>query len=64
MAILATVRCKNMKASVAFYTGVLDFERVDGSSDEDLVDPCSACCRATGIVCSYPATLATGNLGR
>ena len=38
MAILATVRCRNMKASLAFYTGVLDFERVGG--DDDLVDPC------------------------
>ena len=38
MAIIATVRCKNMKASLAFYTGVLDFQRVDG--DEELTDPC------------------------
>ena len=37
MAILATVRCRNMKASLAFYTGVLDFERVEG--DDDLADP-------------------------
>lgn len=37
MAILTTVRCKNMKVSLAFYTGVLDFERVGG--DNDLTDP-------------------------
>jgi catechol 2,3-dioxygenase-like lactoylglutathione lyase family enzyme len=37
MAILTTVRCRNMKASLAFYTGVLDFERVGG--DDDLSDP-------------------------
>jgi len=37
MAIIPTVRCKNMKTSVAFYTGVLDFESVGG--DEDLADP-------------------------
>ena len=37
MAILTTVRCRNMKASLAFYTGVLDFERVEG--DDDLADP-------------------------
>src|SRR6266404_379588 len=37
MAILATVRCRNMRTSLAFYTGVLDFERVD--SDDDLADP-------------------------
>ena len=37
MAIIPTVRCKNMKASVVFYTGVLDFESVGG--DENLADP-------------------------
>src|SRR5205814_5621458 len=37
MAILATVRCRNMRTSLAFYTGVLDFELVD--SDDDLADP-------------------------
>jgi catechol 2,3-dioxygenase-like lactoylglutathione lyase family enzyme len=37
MAILPTVRCRNMKTSLAFYTGVLDFERVDG--DDDIADP-------------------------
>jgi catechol 2,3-dioxygenase-like lactoylglutathione lyase family enzyme len=38
MAIIPTVRCTNMRKSLAFYTGVLDFERVDG--DDDLSDPC------------------------
>jgi len=37
MAIIPTVRCRNMKTSLAFYTGILDFERVDG--DDDLGDP-------------------------
>jgi catechol 2,3-dioxygenase-like lactoylglutathione lyase family enzyme len=37
MAILTTVRCRNMKASLAFYTGVLDFERV--GDEYDLADP-------------------------
>ena len=37
MAIIPTVRCTNMQASVAFYTGVLDFARVDG--DDELTDP-------------------------
>jgi len=27
MAIIPTVRCRNMRGAVAFYTGVLDFER-------------------------------------
>ena len=38
MAIIPTVRVRNMKTSLAFYTGVLDFEHVDG--DDDLDDPC------------------------
>lgn len=37
MAIIPTVRCRNMSKSLAFYTGVLDFERIDG--DDDLTDP-------------------------
>ena len=37
MAIIPTVRCKSMRTSLVFYTGVLDFERVDG--DDDLGDP-------------------------
>ena len=37
MAIIPTVRCTNMAASVAFYTGVLDFDRIDG--DDELADP-------------------------
>jgi len=37
MAIIPTVRCTSMRASLAFYTGVLDFVRVDG--DDDLGDP-------------------------
>jgi catechol 2,3-dioxygenase-like lactoylglutathione lyase family enzyme len=38
MAIIPTVRCRSMRSSLAFYTGVLDFEHVDG--DDDLDDPC------------------------
>ena len=37
MAIVPTVRCRNMKTSLAFYTDVLDFVRVDG--DDSLNDP-------------------------
>jgi catechol 2,3-dioxygenase-like lactoylglutathione lyase family enzyme len=37
MAIIPTVRCKNMRRSLAFYTDVLGFERVDG--DANLDDP-------------------------
>jgi catechol 2,3-dioxygenase-like lactoylglutathione lyase family enzyme len=37
VAIIPTVRCRSMRTSLAFYTGTLDFERVDG--DDDLGDP-------------------------
>ena|SRR6516162_1757157 len=37
MAIIPTVRCANMRTSLAFYTGVLDFRRVGG--DDQLDDP-------------------------
>src|SRR5258708_32993402 len=37
MAIIPTVRCKNMRKSLAFYSDVLGFERVDG--DDNLDDP-------------------------
>jgi catechol 2,3-dioxygenase-like lactoylglutathione lyase family enzyme len=35
MAIIPTVRCRSMQAAVAFYTGVLDFLRVDGAKSLD-----------------------------
>lgn len=37
MAIIPTLRCRNMRQSLAFYSSVLDFERVDG--DDELNDP-------------------------
>jgi catechol 2,3-dioxygenase-like lactoylglutathione lyase family enzyme len=37
MAIIPTLRCRSMQRSLAFYTGVLDFDRVDG--DDVLTDP-------------------------
>ena len=37
MAIIPTVRCSNMQASMAFYTGIIDFEYVDG--DGATTDP-------------------------
>ena len=33
MAIIPTVRCKSMRTSLAFYTGVLDFVYVDGDDE-------------------------------
>jgi catechol 2,3-dioxygenase-like lactoylglutathione lyase family enzyme len=37
MAIIATLRCRSMRQSIEFYTGILDFDRVDG--DDELNDP-------------------------
>jgi len=37
MAIIPTVRCRSMRTSLAFYTGVLDFEHIHG--DDDPSDP-------------------------
>jgi catechol 2,3-dioxygenase-like lactoylglutathione lyase family enzyme len=37
MPIIPTVRCSNLRRSVAFYTDVLDFQYVEG--DDDLADP-------------------------
>ena len=37
MAIIPTLRCRNMRKSLEFYTAILDFERVDG--DDELEDP-------------------------
>jgi len=34
MAIIPTVRCRSLRQSLAFYTGVLDFTRIDGSDDD------------------------------
>jgi catechol 2,3-dioxygenase-like lactoylglutathione lyase family enzyme len=35
MAIIPTVRCRNLRASLHFYTSVLDFRRSDGSNPAD-----------------------------
>jgi catechol 2,3-dioxygenase-like lactoylglutathione lyase family enzyme len=37
MAIIPTICCRKMRASLGFYTGILDFDRVEG--DDDLGDP-------------------------
>lgn len=37
MAIIPTLRCSSMRQSLAFYTGILDFEVLD--RDDDLDDP-------------------------
>jgi catechol 2,3-dioxygenase-like lactoylglutathione lyase family enzyme len=37
MAIIPTLRCRSMRQSLAFYSGVLDFERV--GDDDEVSDP-------------------------
>jgi catechol 2,3-dioxygenase-like lactoylglutathione lyase family enzyme len=37
MAIIPTVRCSNMRESLAFYTGILEFEHI--GEEDDLADP-------------------------
>ena len=39
MAIIPTVRCSRIEASIAFYTTILDFEHVDG--EDTTADPSS-----------------------
>jgi catechol 2,3-dioxygenase-like lactoylglutathione lyase family enzyme len=46
MAIIPTVRCRRMEASITFYTKVLDFEWVDG--DDDNSDPSFSVLRREG----------------
>ena len=40
MAIIPTLHCRNMRASLAFYTGVLDFQQVGGDDRQE--DPAYA----------------------
>ena len=37
MTIIPVIRCRGLRESVAFYTIILDFERIDGATD--LTDP-------------------------
>jgi catechol 2,3-dioxygenase-like lactoylglutathione lyase family enzyme len=45
MAIISTLKCRNMKSSVAFYTRVMDFRLAD---DTDLNDPTHVVLRRAG----------------
>jgi catechol 2,3-dioxygenase-like lactoylglutathione lyase family enzyme len=35
MSLIPMMRCRDMRASVAFYTGILDFERTDANDDPE-----------------------------
>ena len=45
MAIIPTLRCRNMKSSIKFYTGIIDFRRADQG---DLADPAHVVLRRAG----------------
>jgi catechol 2,3-dioxygenase-like lactoylglutathione lyase family enzyme len=55
MAIVPTIRCRRMARSLAFYTGILDFERVGGDGRSE--DPCFVALSRAGdrvYLSSYP----------
>jgi len=62
MAIIPTVLCRKHAGGVAFYTGVLDFERVDG--DDTLDDPSFSALARGGDHIFLPATAGDGAFGR
>ena len=54
MAIIPTIRCRNMRTSLAFYTSILDF--VHTMATTTLATPPSASCRVTEIGSFFRAT--------
>ena len=63
MAIIPTVRCRNMRTSVAFYTGVLDFERLQGDGD-GLDDPSFVALKRGGDVLYLSSHSGDGEYGQ
>src|SRR5262245_51008415 len=62
MAIIPSVRCTNMDASLAFYTKVLDFEHVDG--DDTTADPCFSVLRREGDLLFLSSHRGDGEFGQ
>lgn len=62
MAIIPTIRCRTMQRSLAFYTGVLDFQRVGG--DDDTADPCFAALAREGHVLYLSSHRGDGEFGQ
>lgn len=62
MAIIPTVRCRRMEASIAFYTKVLDFERVDG--DDETGDPSFSVLRRDGALLFLSSHRGDGEFGQ
>jgi len=62
MAIIPTVRCKNMRQSLAFYTDVLGFERVEG--DAHLDDPSFNVLSRTGDLLFISSHRGNGEYGQ
>lgn len=62
MAIIPTLRCRNMRRSVGFYTGVLDFERVDG--DDRVEDPSFVALKRGGDLLHLSSHRGDGEFGQ
>ena len=62
MAIVPTVRCTQLKASLAFYTNVLDFRRVD--DDDETGDPSVAFLMRAGDLLCLSSHTGDGALGQ
>ena len=60
MAIIPTIRCRNIRASVEFYTKVLDFRRVGAN---DLIDPVHVALRRAGDVIFLSSHAGDGPFG-
>jgi catechol 2,3-dioxygenase-like lactoylglutathione lyase family enzyme len=62
MAIIPTVRCSNVRASLEFYTRVLDFARDGG--DDDLTDPAFVALSRDGDRLFLSSHLGDGEFGQ
>jgi catechol 2,3-dioxygenase-like lactoylglutathione lyase family enzyme len=62
MAIVPTVRCRNMRAALAFYTEILDFLYVDGDDTSD--DPCFSVLTRDGAYLFLSSHRGDGSFGQ
>ena len=62
MPVIPTVRCRRMEASLAFYTQVLDFERVDG--DDETGDPSFSVLKREGSLLFLSSHRGDGEFGQ
>jgi catechol 2,3-dioxygenase-like lactoylglutathione lyase family enzyme len=62
MAIIPTVRCRNLQVALDFYTGVLDFTRMGGSDDAG--DPSFAVLARAGDLLFLSSNTGDGEFGQ